>query len=80
MSALRDEIRAIVREEIREALIIVSKAADNYPGYDTDTIEDVAATVVQRVSEQAAETVSHEAGCPVRDHWYAECGCREARA
>lgn len=59
-------IRELIRAEIRAAFNELSVSADNYPGYDTDTIEDVAANVLSRVARDAEDTLSHEATCQKR--------------
>ncbi|MFB7919345.1 hypothetical protein [Streptomyces sp. NPDC056061] len=72
-----DEIRAIVREEIREALKVLQSAADMYPGYETDTVGDGAARMLESVAESTADRLRHGLECPVRARgaYYWDCTC-----
>ncbi|MER5501318.1 hypothetical protein ABT096_29515 [Streptomyces sp. NPDC002561] len=72
-----EEIRTIVREEIREALKVLQSAADRYPGYETDTIGDGAARMLESVAGSTADRLRHGSGCPVRvnDAYYWDCNC-----
>ncbi|MFE5159091.1 hypothetical protein ACFRNT_11260 [Streptomyces sp. NPDC056697] len=78
-----DEIRAIVREELREALTVLAAQADAFPGYETDTVEDTAAHMLSRVTENAAEALRHASTCKTRTgsryYWDCDCGAREER-
>lgn len=69
------EIRAIVREEISKALNVLARSANRYPDYDTDTIENTAAYMLEEVSERAARMVTHAEGCPTRSRWLDDCEC-----
>ncbi|KDQ65662.1 hypothetical protein [Streptomyces sp. NTK 937] len=72
-----DEVRAIVREEIREAFKVLAAQADDFPGYETDTIEDSAASMLQRVAEGTVEILRHAPSCKLRDggRWSWDCDC-----
>lgn len=72
-----DEIRAIVREEIREAFKALAAQADNFPGYETDTIEDTAARMLKQVAENVENALRHSPTCKIRngDRYYWDCDC-----
>ncbi|WP_327379383.1 hypothetical protein [Streptomyces sp. NBC_01212] len=72
-----DEVRAIVREEIREALKVLQKEADNYPGYETGQIEDAASRMLESVAEATAEKLRHTPECKVRNggRYWSNCDC-----
>ncbi|WP_097964543.1 hypothetical protein [Streptomyces sp. or20] len=54
-----DEVRAIAREEIQAAFKALAEGASGFPGYETDTIEDGAARMLQRVAEGTADALRH---------------------
>lgn len=76
-SVTPDEVRAIVREEIRKAFKVLAEGAGDFPGYETDTIEDTAAYMLQRVSEGVADTLRHLPTCKIRNggRYYSDCDC-----
>ncbi|MDX3551008.1 phiSA1p31-related protein [Streptomyces europaeiscabiei] len=47
-------VRRIIREEIAAALTKLSEAADRYPSYDSDTIQDKAAYMLRDVARDLA--------------------------
>lgn len=58
-----DEIRAIVREELREAFRMLATEADRFPRYETDTIEDTAARMLSQVAESTEDKLRHTPTC-----------------
>lgn len=75
-----DEVRAIVREEIRQAFKVLAEEAGGFPGYETDTIEDSAAYMLQRVSDGVADTLRHLPTCKIRNagsSWECDCGVND---
>lgn len=72
-----DGIRAIVREEIQAAFKELAEQADSFPGYETDTIEDSAARMLQRVAEGTVEILRHSPACKLRSggRWSWDCDC-----
>lgn len=75
-----DDVRAIVREEIREAFKVLVSKADAFPDYGTDTIEDTAARMLSKVAENVEEALRHTPKCKVRNghRYYFDCDCGEA--
>jgi hypothetical protein len=76
-SVTPDDVRAIVREEIREAFRVLAAQASDFPGYETDTIEDTAARMLERVSEGVADVLRHASTCKLRNggRYYSSCDC-----
>ncbi|MGW6638529.1 hypothetical protein [Streptomyces cyaneofuscatus] len=72
-----DEVRAIVREEIQAAFKTLANEAGGFPGYETDTIEDSAAYMLQRVAEGTADILRHTSACKRRNggRYYSDCDC-----
>jgi hypothetical protein len=72
-----DVVRAIVREEIREAFKVLASKADDFPGYETDTIEDTAARMLSSVAESVEEALQHAPSCKTRTgrRYYFDCDC-----
>ncbi|MFJ6237995.1 hypothetical protein ACIQH0_28400 [Streptomyces griseus] len=72
-----DAIRAIVRKEIQAAFKELAEQADSFPGYETDTIEDGAAHMLQRVAEGTVEILRHVPSCKLRNggRWSWDCDC-----
>ncbi|WP_406324010.1 hypothetical protein [Streptomyces niveus] len=73
-----DEVRAIVREEIGEALKVLRDEADRYPGYETDTIKDEASSMLNVVVERTVDALRHSPECVLRGggrHWSSDCNC-----
>lgn len=77
-----DEIRAIVREELREAFRMLATEADRFPGYETDTSEDTAARMLSQVAESTEDKLRHTPTCKLRIdgqyYWDCDCGAKEA--
>ncbi|MEO3974402.1 hypothetical protein [Streptomyces sp. CAU 1734] len=72
-----ETVRRVVREEIRKALNVLVSEAHSFPNYETDTLEDTAARVLERLTESALDTLKHPEDCPVRRDrsWYGSCTC-----
>jgi hypothetical protein len=73
-----DEVRAIVREELQTALKVLQTQADRYPDYDSDTIEDKAARMLERVAERTADLLRHTPACTLRRNdgaYWSDCDC-----
>ncbi|MFD4234242.1 hypothetical protein [Streptomyces sp. NPDC058542] len=72
-----DEIRAIVREEIQAAFKTLAEEAGGFPSYETDTIEDSAAYMLQRVADGTADVLRHTSACKRRNggRYYRDCDC-----
>jgi hypothetical protein len=77
-----EEIRTIVREELREALKVLAAQADAFPGYGTDTIEDTAARMLKQVAENTEYALRHTPECKIRNgsryYWDCDCGAKDA--
>jgi hypothetical protein len=75
------EIRDIVRDELQTALRTLQAEAENYPDYDSDTIEDKAAHMVGRVAERTADVLRHKSECKIRNggryYWDCDCGVKD---
>ncbi|MEU3285638.1 hypothetical protein [Streptomyces longwoodensis] len=75
-----DEVRAIVREEIREALKVLKDEAERFPSYDSDTLEDAAARVLGQVAESTESVLQHPPTCKIRNggryYWDCDCGVK----
>jgi hypothetical protein len=72
-----ESIRRIVREEIRAAFDVLAKEADALDGYDSDHIESVALSAVQRSAEYASSTMGHDPTCASRTERWGTCNCGE---
>jgi len=71
-----DEIRKLIREEIKAALQTLASSADRLDGYDTDHIESVALGAINRAAEQTADLSHHDPRCPDRYSRYGGgCDC-----
>ncbi|MER6485704.1 hypothetical protein ABT264_19375 [Streptomyces virginiae] len=71
-----DELRRIIREEIRAALEVLSAEAAALPSYETDRIDDAAAYMIERAADGAIETLKHAPDCARRaERGWRLCDC-----
>ncbi|KUF18816.1 hypothetical protein [Streptomyces silvensis] len=77
-----DEVRAIVREEIRAAFAVLKTQAGDHSG--DDTIDYRAASVLSSVAESTADMLRHAPDCKIRRDggyfWDCDCAVRDEDA
>lgn len=69
-----EDIRRIVREELKILLANITKAAQKGQGYDTGELEDSALNAIKSTMGRAVQDFDHEPECYSRDKW-SNCDC-----
>lgn len=75
----REEIRQMIREEIKAALTSMANFAMVLDGYDSDHIETVALSAITKVAQATADLAQHSVECELRGpSVWSKCTCGQS--
>jgi len=70
-----EQVRAIVREEMKAMLTSLELEANRADGYETGELESSALQAIRKVADAAHEVVDHKLDCASRSDRYRRCDC-----
>lgn len=64
-----DEVRTVVREEIRQVLSDLAEGADSETGYESDIIETTSARIFSRIANRAVSCLDDRESPFSKENW-----------